>query len=230
MNSTGQYISILFVIDGLEFGGGERTFLQLIRGLLCERYAIHVATSPEGDFFKVLTRMGIDVVPLDLRKRVNVKNIKRLSEIVRERKINIVHSQGGRADFYARIAVRRLKPKVKVVNTVAMPVKGYDVGALRKGVYRFFDWLSERYADRFIVVSEVLRETLLSSYKIPPDKVIKIYNGIELNEYRPNGKGVRSQKSEVSLGYQKMPRLLVRLAGWSGKRGLNIWLNVFPRL
>ncbi len=183
MNSTGQNISILFVIDGLEFGGGERTFLQLMRGLPCERYTIHVATSPEDDFFKILTGMGIDVVPLDLRKRVNVKNIKRLSAIIREKKINIVHSQGGRADFYARMAARMLKPKIKIVNTVAMPVKAYDVGALRKGIYRFFDWFSERYVDRFIVVSEVLRETLLSRYKIQPYKVIKIYNGIELSEY-----------------------------------------------
>ena len=232
MNSTGQYISILFVIDGLEFGGGERTFLQLIRGLLCERYAIHVATSPEGDFFKVLTRMGIDVVPLDLRKRVNVKNIKRLSEIVRERKINIVHSQGGRADFYARIAVRRLKPKVKVVNTVAMPVKGYDVGALRKGVYRFFDWLSERYADRFIVVSEVLRETLLSSYKIPPDKVIKIYNGIELNEYRPNGKGVRSQKSEVrsEFGLSKDAPVIGTIGRMVWQKGFEYLVECIPEI
>jgi glycosyltransferase involved in cell wall biosynthesis len=86
------------------------------------------------------------------------------------------------------------------VNTVAMPVKGYDVGAFKKGIYRFFDWFSERYVDRFIVVSNVLRETLLNSYRIPPDKVIKIYNGIELDEYRPNGKEVRSQKSEGSLG------------------------------
>jgi len=202
LNSTGQYISILFAIDGLEFGGGERTFLQLIRGLSCERYVIHVATSPEGDFFKTLTGMGIDVVPLDLRKRVNVKNIKRLSEIISEKKINIVHSQGGRADFYARIAARMLKPKIKVVNTVAMPVKGYDVGALRKGVYRFFDWLSERYVDRFIVVSEVLRETLLGSYRILPDKVIKIYNGIELNEYHPDdsSESLKSIREEYNIG------------------------------
>lgn len=197
MNSTEHHISILFVVDGLEFGGGERTFLQLIQELFHEQYDIHVATSPEGDFFKVLTGMGIDVVSLELKNRINFNKIKKLSEIIRERKINIVHSQGARADFFARMAARKLKPKIRIVNTVAMPVKGYDVGAFKKGIYRFFDWVSERYVDRFIVVSDVLRETLLNSYRIPHDKVIKVYNGIELNEYRPNGKEVRSQKSEV---------------------------------
>ncbi|MBW2594462.1 MAG: glycosyltransferase family 4 protein [Deltaproteobacteria bacterium] len=232
MNSTDCSISILFVIDGLEFGGGERTFLQLIQGLPCERYAIHVATSPEGDFFKILTGMGIDVVPLDLRKRVSVNNIKKLSGIIRKRKIDIVHSQGGRSDFYARIAARRLKPKIKIVNTVAMPVKGYDVSALRKGAYRFFDWVSERYADRFIVVSEVLKETLLNSYRIPPDKVIKIYNGIELNEYRPNGKEVRSQKSEVrrEFGLSKDAPVIGAIGRMVWQKGFEYLIECIPEI
>jgi len=236
-------ISILFVIDGLEFGGGERTFLQLIRGLPCERYGIQVATNPEGDFFKLLTGMGIDVVPLDLKKRVNIKNIKRLSKIIRGRKINIVHSQGGRADFYARIAARRLKPKVKVVNTVAMPVKGYDVGSLRKGIYRFFDWFSERYVDRFIVVSEVLRETLLGGHKIQPDKVIKIYNGIELDEYRPNSKEVRNpseghvaqrgrQKSEVrgEFGLSKDVPVIGAIGRMVWQKGFEYLVRAIPEI
>jgi glycosyltransferase involved in cell wall biosynthesis len=181
-----QPVSILFVIDGLEFGGGERTFLQLIQGLPREFYNIHVATSPEGEFSNVLTNIGIDVVPLALGNRLNFHNIKRLSEFITVKKIDIVHSQGARTDFFARMAVRRLKPKVRIVNTVAMPVIGYDVDIFRKGVYRFIDWFSERYVDRFIVVSEVLKETLLTRYGIHPDKVIKIYNGIELSEYRPD--------------------------------------------
>jgi hypothetical protein len=33
LNVSDKTISILFVIDGLEFGGGERVFLQLASGL-----------------------------------------------------------------------------------------------------------------------------------------------------------------------------------------------------
>ena len=233
MNNVVQSISILFVIDGLEFGGGERTFLQLIQGLLyAQRYDIHVATSPEGDFFKILTKMGIDVIPLNLKKRVSVNNIKRLSKIIRKKKINIVHSQGGRADFYVRVAFKMLKPKVKIVNTVAMPVKGYDVGALRKGVYRFFDWFSEKYVDRFIVVSDVLRKTLLSSYKIPHDKVIKVYNGIELDEYRPNGKEVRSQKSEVrrEFGLSKNIPVIGAIGRMVWQKGFEYLIECVPEI
>jgi glycosyltransferase involved in cell wall biosynthesis len=227
LNSINQ--SVLFAIDGLEYGGGERGFLQLIRGLPCERYNIHVATSPEGNFFKVLTGMGIDVIPLNLKKRVSAKNIKRLSRIIRERKINIIHSQGARADFYARIAARMLKSKPRVVSTIQMPVEGFDVGPLRKNVYRFFDRFSERYVDRFVdrfvAVSEVLRKTLTDQHKIPEGKVVKIYNGIEIEEYRPNGKEVRSQKSEVRREFG-----LAKDAPVIGAIGRMVWQKGFEYL
>ncbi|MBW1613077.1 MAG: glycosyltransferase [Deltaproteobacteria bacterium] len=178
---------ILFMIDGLEYGGGERVFVQLATGLR-NRFRVCAASVCGGTFEHEIKQLGIKFYSVDMSRRFSLKLIPQIKEIIRSNKIDLIHSQGGRADFYARIAARMLKPKVKIVNTVATLVKGYDVGALRKIIYRFFDWFSKRYVDRFIVVSEVLRETLLSSYRIQPDKVIKIYNGIELDEYRPNGK------------------------------------------
>jgi len=230
LNSIKQPVSILFVIDGLEFGGGERTFLQLIRGLSCVEYDIHVATSSEGEFFKLLNGMGIDVVPLDLKNRINFKNIKRLYEIIREKKVDIVHSQGGRADFYARMAARMINSEVKIVNTVAMPVKGYDVGALRKGVYRFFDWFSERYVDRFIVVSGVLKETLLNSYRIPHDKVIKIYNGIELNDYHPDDSDVSFKRIRKEFNIGEDVFLIGAVGRMVWQKGFEYLLECVPEI
>ncbi len=42
--------NLLYVIDNLEFGGGERVFSQLINRLPAERYKIMVACLPTGVF------------------------------------------------------------------------------------------------------------------------------------------------------------------------------------
>jgi glycosyltransferase involved in cell wall biosynthesis len=189
-------IRILFVIDGLEYGGGERVFVQLAAGLR-GRYQVFVASTPGGKFEQQVKELGIRFYPVNMGRRLYLKPIRWIKEIIRNNKIDLVHSQGARADFFARLAAKMLKPKVKVVNTTAVTVESYDVGALRKGAYLFFDRFSASYVDRFIVVSDALRRILINTHKIPPDKVIKIYNGIELDEYRPNGKEVGSQKSEV---------------------------------
>ena len=144
MNEKGKPISILFVVDGLEFGGGERTFLQLIEGMPKERFRINVATSQHGIFPKILSDAGIAANHLDLSKRVNFKNIQELRRLIKINRIDIIHSQGGRADFYARMSGRSLRPKIKVVSTIATPVERYDVNLLRKSIYCFFDRLSER--------------------------------------------------------------------------------------
>ena len=100
MKATGEPISILFVVDGLEFGGGERTFLQLIEGLSKERFRIYVSTSRHGIFSKVLSDKGIAVNHLDLSKRVNFENIRELRRLIKTNRIDIIHSQGGKTGIF----------------------------------------------------------------------------------------------------------------------------------
>jgi glycosyltransferase involved in cell wall biosynthesis len=183
LNYVGKKISILFVIDGLEFGGGERVFLQLAAGLR-DRYEVFVAAMQGGIFEHELKRLEIQFFPVDINRRFSFKPILQLKRIIKERKIDFVHSQGARADFFARIG-GKLAGVTNIVCTIAMPVEGFEVNLLRKKIYRFMDWLSERYIARFIVVSDSLRKTLIQRRGIPPEKVIKICNGIELDQYQP---------------------------------------------
>ncbi len=175
-------VTILYVIDNMEFGVGERVFLQLDSAIL-DNFKVFVAASPGGRFEEGLSGLGIRLIPVDMRQRPSFKPISELVRIIKEKKITLVHSQGGRADFFARVAGKMARVPY-IVSTVAMPVEGYDVGRWRKAVYIFLDRLTERYVDRFIVVSEVLKETLIKGHKIPPHKVVRIYNGIEIGRYR----------------------------------------------
>lgn len=47
-------VKILFVIDGMEFGGGERGFTQIINGLPEDRYEAFLATAPNDAFQKAI--------------------------------------------------------------------------------------------------------------------------------------------------------------------------------
>jgi len=67
-----------------------------------------------------------------------------------------------------------------------MPVEGFEIGLLRKKIYRLMDQVSERYVDRFIVVSEFLRKTLTEGRGISDERVVRIYNGIELDQFHPD--------------------------------------------
>ena len=182
MSSTENKISILYVIDGLEFGGGERVFLQLASALR-GRHKIFVATNIQGKFAQELTDQDIQTFPVDMTRQVTFKPILQIRDIIRQNQIDLVHSQGTRADFFARMAAK-LAGAYCIICTVAMPVEGFEVGPVRKSIYRFIDRFTEPWVDRFLVVSESLKENLIDGRGISEERVARIYNGIELDQFR----------------------------------------------
>jgi len=174
--------NLLYVFDNLEFGGGERVFAQLINRLSGERYKIMVACLPTGAFIEKIEGSEVEVKSVDMRSRFNPGVILRLANLMKRENVDIVHSQGARADFFARIAAKLAGVPI-VVSTVPMPVEGFDVSPIRKLTYTVFNRFSERFVDRFIVVSDSLEKIMIEKHGIGPQRVVKIYNGIEKDEY-----------------------------------------------
>jgi len=97
-------------------------------------------------------------------------------------RVDIVHSQGARAYFFARMAAKLAGAPI-VVSTVPMPVEGFDVNPIRKLIYNAFNRFSERFVDRFMVVSDALEKMMIEKHRIESQRIVKIYNGIEKDEY-----------------------------------------------
>ena len=151
-------IRILYVIENEFFGGGENAFSQIINGINKDRYEIYSAFIPHGLYFQKIKNSSC-VLQWKIRNRFDFIKIGELARMIKNNKIDIVHSQGARVDFYARMAVKLTK--VLSVSTIAMPPEGFDVNVFRKAAYILFDRLSEKYADSFIVVSEALKKRLM---------------------------------------------------------------------
>lgn len=188
---------ILYVIDNLEFGGGERGFAQLA-GALRDRYEILIACQPGGLLGERLKQLGVQIRPLDFRRQVSASRIVRLFEIIRAEEVHLVHSMGARADFSARIAASLAGAPV-VVSTIAMFVEGYDTSPAKRALYRAALRLSERFCDGFIAVSDAVREVLVEGHRIPQEKVVRIYNGVELDVFTPGSQDGFQMKRELHL-------------------------------
>ncbi len=178
-------MNILFVMTGhpSAFGGGPRVFLQIMEGISKNEFNIFSCCPFNQSQEERLKVIGVRSINADLNNNPFISILK-LSKIIRSKSIHLVHSQGPRADFYARIASRIAN--VPVINTVAVVVDNYDVMFLKKILYILCDRLTQRFVNKFIVVSQSLHEFLIKEHGIAPDKVTTIYNGIELDQYKPN--------------------------------------------
>lgn len=188
---------VLYVVDNLEFGGGERGFAQLA-GAFQERWEVLFACHPGGPLGDRLAQLGIRVLPLDFRGKIGPSRLVRLVRILKSERVHLVHSMGARADFSSRIAARLAGTPV-VVSTVAMLVEGYDAPPLARFFYGAGDRLSERWCHGFIAVSEAVRRALVERHGIPAEKVATIYSGVELEAYRPEARNRDQLMADLRL-------------------------------
>jgi len=220
---------ILYVIDGIEFGGGERVFTQIINGLPLDQYESFLASGSQDSFYQAISQTPVQRYPVDFSNRFNPAIMFRLIKIIKDHKIDIVHGQGARAEFFARLA-SGLFCRSRYVSTIAMPVEGYDVGPMKMLLYRAFDRFSERFVDRFLVVSSVLEQAMIQGHGIPREKVVKIYNGIETDYYKPHDQeeGRRRVRQEYSVNDSEV--LIGSLGRLVWQKGFEYFIHAMPIL
>ena len=97
-------LHVLQVIDDATVGGGQQHVLLLARGLKERGFAVTVACAGTGYLVDELQKSSIPVVSVALSNRVSVTQIFRLARICRERRIDVLHTHGGTAGLWGRLA------------------------------------------------------------------------------------------------------------------------------
>ncbi|KAF0126982.1 MAG: glycosyltransferase family protein [Elusimicrobia bacterium] len=207
---------LLLAIENAFYGGGERSFAALARGLSARGFEVHVVSSG-GNPFSEETAPFAALHGASGPALFDPGYVLRLASVIRGVRPGAVHSQGARMDFYCSLACRLAG--VEHISTVAMPVDGFDIGPLRKAAYRFFGGIGEKLTSRFITVSAALRETLAAGHGIEPGLITVIPNCAGSGFFaRP----ARDEALARELG----------LEGFSviGASGRLVWQKGFPHL
>ncbi|MFC1514705.1 glycosyltransferase family 4 protein [Candidatus Omnitrophota bacterium] len=216
---------ILYVIENIFFGGGESVFAQLINSLGKEGFQVWAACRSGGAFEQRVSGRA-KIIPFDMRGALSLSKVAGLASIIRQNKIDLVHSQGGRADFFARIAAKL--SGVPVVSTIAAPVEEYEVGRLRKAVYISLDRFSEKFVSRFIVVSEALRRVLTEKHRIPEDKIVKVHNGIDAADYASRPEVIARLREE--FGVKTGAKLIAVVGRLAQVKGIGYFIQAIKQM
>lgn len=182
-----EKLRILYVIENECFGGGERAFAQLITGLDKARFEVYAACltpalNPASAAFTGEIAGAAGIINLDLRRLVSPSAFFALKRIIQDKGIRVIHSQGARADFYARLAAQAAGG-VSIISTIASPVEEYDISFVRKAIYRGLDRFSGAFVNRFIAVADHIKRKLVASRGLPEAQVARIYNGVDASEF-----------------------------------------------
>jgi len=184
---------ILRVITRLPPGGIEQRLLALLpdlrrRGIEAQVVCLH----ERGALADQFDASGIPVTLLKLASRLNPRGIVALARFAQEQKIDLIHSHMYRANTPATLA--GWWSGIPVVGQV------HNIATWETRRQRWMDGFLARRRVATIAVAERVANDIRQTLGLPADKVRVIYNGIDLEKFRPARSVDERQDARASLG------------------------------
>ncbi len=208
-------------------GGAERSLLEMIRGLAGSRYAPMLVTPVEGPLTERVRALNVPVVVeplpglLRLGRNANAADylratsgiflagyFRRFSALLREHGAEIVHANSVKTMFLTA-PMRLFRPRPRIVWHIR------DV-MTRRRFFGLIDSLGARVPDAIVTNSDFTA----AQFRRCRSRVVRIYNGLVLDEYRPATDGERAEfKRQWGIPERrKLVGILGVLTPWKGHR------------
>lgn len=195
-----EKVKVMVSITGLNVGGAENIMLNTINNLDKSKYKIIVCSLLSGTLEKELKK-NYNVIVLGMTNIFSIpRTIFTMRKIIKDEGIQIIQSHLFHANFISRLAA--IGTRAKVIATVHST-------KVDKWWYSFLDGLTSRLVEKYIAVSEGVRDYIMSKSRIPPSKIIVIPNGIDLSRF---SKRVIVAKKRAELGLKKSSKVIISVA------------------
>ena len=196
--------------------GGEAQTLRLAQGLQARGLRCLVAGPGQGELLKRAAASGLKIVPLGARGEFDLKAARRLSRILADGRIDLLHAHTAHAVTLATLATLflRRRPALVAARRLSFPLRSRLFGRLKYG-FR---------VDRVIAVSAAIRR-LLVRQGLDPERVVVVHSGIDPERFR-HGDRRRFRESLGSfLGDDADGAFLVGAVGHlAAHKGLGVFL------
>lgn len=211
-------LKILYLIDSLAFGGAERQFVELIRGVIrqneIEPFVCYL-TETDGGYKSQLAGLGI---PLNLLKRSRKYDPALLFKIhgyVLKNKIDLIHSFSTLAGLIATI-YGKLR---------GMPVVASTIRNSRDEDFKtyFSTRLQSFLADRFVANSYA---GFKNRFKKMKTNFEVVYNGIDLERFKASPNDV--EKARIMYNLDRFEYVVSMIASISINKDFDTFIDAIP--
>jgi glycosyltransferase involved in cell wall biosynthesis len=188
MRENHKRFHILYLHDVVQIGGAERSLFYLIKNLDREKFIPILVVPSEGPFTDDLKSLGVEIHFIDFPKPCNpnllkkIKTISKLITVVRNKNIDLIHSNGFRTNLYGGIAGRLIEKKIVWHARNLITSEKIDPD-------RLFIFLTHK----IICLTEAVQKRFYRG-RTPLIKSIVIQNGVDVKEFNSGISGISVRK------------------------------------
>lgn len=225
-----QKIKILQMIDQPFLGGGQINLLSLAKNLDRERFEVFVCSNEKGPLVDEVRKNNIPHFPVTFSKRFNRKTVRDLVSILGDNRIDILHTHGGVAGFYGRLAARKCRLPVIIHTLHGIHYLHYR-NFLLKRTYILLERYFSRFTDALIFVSDADREKGKKFKLAPEEKIYIVKNGIDLSSRELREEMIsETEKNRRDLGLQSSQPIVGTVARLHRQKGITYLLKATRRI
>lgn len=179
-----------------DVGGTEKHLYYLTKYLNKDKFNCSIVTFDLKEIFvKKIREEGIKVIFIPVKRHYTLNALLKafkLKALIKKHNIDIVQTFHFKSDTYG-VLVSKLSGVSKIISSRR------DVGDLKKPRQIFLNKIINRFIDRYITVCNTVGEKVHKTEGIPRDKMITIYNGVDLNKFNPNNTVLQDIKENLGL-------------------------------
>lgn len=170
-------IHIVHVIPTLDMGGAERLLLDIVKRADKEVFALTVICFVRGGLWaEEIKQAGAELIILEKKNKFDLANLVKLWRALKKAQPDLIHTHLG-GDIYGRWLGQFLR--VPIVSTE------HNLNKDESWLVRLLKRSTASAASLIIAVSQAVAKDASQRYKIAPDKIKVIYNGLDILRFKP---------------------------------------------
>jgi glycosyltransferase involved in cell wall biosynthesis len=195
------------------WGGQEIRILSEAQGLIERGHDVRLVCPPEARIFQEASRFGVPVEALPIgRKRM--AGVLALRAYLRRHVFDVINTHSSTDTWLVALACRLISRAPPIVRTRHISAPLADNMATR--------WLYARATSHIATTGEALREQLLTTLSIAPERIVSVPTGVDAAHYHPvDVAGRRARREQLGLPLDApLVGIVATLRSWKGHRFL----------
>jgi glycosyltransferase involved in cell wall biosynthesis len=190
--------------------GSVHQMFQAAAGLHERGHEVTVISRPDPVLAAKCDERGVSFVGMAMRHQFDIRSMLALRELVRAKRPDVIHVHKGIAHALALAATARDPAGAFVVNRgVSFPLDVWN-----RGKYR------TKRVDRVVTVCQQIKDVIVSSGRLPEDKVEVVYAGTDVNLFDPERWDPRAFRREKNIAGDRFLIAQVGVRDWKGWKEL----------